>query len=90
MQLRLDITRFSSASVTEFQTSLFFFSLALPRIAAIIVFGDILLFSTKNDSLRKVQSVRNVFIGNNVVRRKMIPTIHFGNIYFTPTKIKIA
>ena len=35
-----------------------------------------LLFSTYNDSLREDQSVRNVFIGNYVGRRKIISTIH--------------
>ena len=59
---------------------------AWSRIAALIVFGYMLLFSTYKDSLRKDQSVRNVFVGNYVGRRKIIPTIHFGNIWFYACK----
>ena len=75
-----------SAFILFSESFFFVIFFAWPRIGALIVFGYMLLFSTYNDSLREDQSEQNVFIGNYVGRRKIIPTIHFGNIYFTPAK----
>ena len=61
---------------TVFRVFFLSFFFVWPRIGALIVFGYMLLFSTYNDSLRGDQSVQNVFIGNYIGRRKIIPTIH--------------
>ena len=65
-----------SAFILFSESFFFVIFFAWPRIGALIVFGYMLLFSTYNDSLREDQSEQNVFIGNYVGRRKIIPTIH--------------